>query len=45
MNQLGLGQSLIATGLDTMPGGASDVAMWETGIGIMWETGINMLWE
>lgn len=30
---------------DTTPGGASDVWLWETGIGLLWETGIFMLTE
>lgn len=30
---------------DTTPGGASDVWMWEGGIGLLWEPGISMLRE
>jgi len=31
-----------AGGGDSTPGGASDVWMWEDGIGMQWETGIFM---
>jgi len=30
---------------DSTPGGASDVWLWEAGIGLQWETGIFMLTE
>lgn len=30
---------------DTTPGGATDVWLWEDGIGFAWETGILMLTE
>ena len=30
---------------DPTPGGASDVWLWEDGIGLLWESGIFMLTE
>lgn len=41
---LGLNRLAPVTG-DTTPGGASDVWLWEPGIGLLWETGIFMLTE
>lgn len=37
---LGL-QSLKLSG-DSTPGGATDIWLWEDGIGMQWETGINI---
>lgn len=41
---LGVGFNPQSVG-DTTPGGASDVWLWEDGIGLQWETGIFMLTE